>query len=324
MAGNAPTSTTSGSRSIATRTTQQQLQARIEQLEQLVVQQSTASAGSLRIRKVELFLGEAGILDRFLTQLRIYYSNNSTRILKETDKVLAASSFLTGDAMKWFSPYMENWLGDGTDQAELETVSLFTSFNYFKNKLKQLYGTINEELVAIYKIQNVQQVRSIGEYISKYLQVSNNLKYSDQGHRDQFYQGLKESVKDMIAMMQPRPEIFHNMMAATSQIDLQQYNRQLKKKGANWGGYQSNILRPKRPQYDKDGDVRMYLNAIVTKEEKKRRRKERACYKCGKKGHFANQCQQRSNNRMANRSSINKIATIIEKNPRQPKSSKDA
>jgi hypothetical protein len=88
------------------------------------------------------------------------------------------------------------------------------SFDYFKNKLKQLYRIINKKLVTIHKIQNVRQVRSVGEYISKYLQISNNLKYSDQGHQDQFYQGLKESVKDIIAIIQPRPETFHDMIAA--------------------------------------------------------------------------------------------------------------
>jgi hypothetical protein len=50
--------------------------------------------------------------------------------------------------------------------------------------------------------------------------VFNSLKYSDQEHRDQFYQGLKENIKDIISMIQPQPETFYKMIEAASQIDL--------------------------------------------------------------------------------------------------------
>ena len=66
--------------------------------------------------------------------------------------------------------------------------------------------------------------------------------------------------------MNPRPETFREMMEAASRIDLQQYNRQMEKRNTGYhGGYhQANTKKPRGPQYDKDGDVRMQLNRHAT------------------------------------------------------------
>jgi hypothetical protein len=64
----------------------------------------------------------------------------------------------------------------------------------------------------------------------------------------------------------------------------------------------------------------MYINAIITKKEKERRKKEKACYKYGKKNYFAKQYRQGLNYRMANWNLINKIVIIMEK-PQTPEDS---
>lgn len=88
--------------------------------------------------------------------------------------------------------------------------------------------------------------------------------------------------------MNPRPETFRDMMKAASRIDLQQYNRQMEKKSNGYfrRNYQANTSR-RGPQYDKDGDVRIQLNGLTSKKEMARRKKDKACYKCGRKGHFS-------------------------------------
>ena len=64
---------------------------------------------------------------------------------------------------------MNNQLTNNPKQTDSKTVILFSEFNYFKNKFTQLYKTVNKKLLAIHKIKKVHQVKSVREYISKYL-----------------------------------------------------------------------------------------------------------------------------------------------------------
>jgi hypothetical protein len=247
----------------------------------------------VKIGKVEPFSGDRGTLKVFLAQLRIYFSNNAGRIVSEQDKVLTASSFLTGEAMRWFAPYVTNRLEAAHDeQLEPETANMFSSFAYFEEKLHQLFGTVNEELEAIHKIKGIRQYGSVGDYISKFLQVSGYLKWSDQGLRDQFYDNLKDNVKDRISQIIPRPDTFKKMMEAASQIDMQLYTRRIERGNYQHRPQRYNANTSQRRIRDKDGDVIMQMNATLTKEEREKLVKRKACFNCGIPGHFANKCRK--------------------------------
>jgi hypothetical protein len=153
----------------------------------------------IKIGKVEPFSGEQGTLKVFLAKLRIYFANNIGQITTEADKVITAASFLTGDAITWFAPYINDRLTSVGDQYDPETINYFSSFKYFEEKLNQLYRTVNEELDAVHQIKSIKQYRSVGEYIAKFLQVSSKLQWGEQGLRDQFYENLKENVKNQIS-----------------------------------------------------------------------------------------------------------------------------
>ena len=290
--------------------------ARIEELEGQVAEahsNNTSQQKEVKIGKVEPFSGERGTLKVFLAKLRIYFSNNSGRIVTEQDKVLTASSFLTGEAMRWFAPYVTERIENNDEQLSVETIQLFSSFAYFEEKLHQLFGSVNEELEAIHRIKSIRQYGSVGEYISKFLQVSGYLKWSDQGLRDQFYDNLKDNVKDRISQIMPRPDTFKRMMEAASQIDMQLYTRRMER-----GNYQH---RPQPRQHantsqrrtrDKDGDVIMQMNATLTKEEKDKLIKKKACFNCGIPGHFANKCRKpKKSQGTANHGTRQQIATAI-------------
>ena len=102
MAGSTTGTSSSGQQSLAT-----ELRDAIDRIKALE-QEKSNTGPRLKIGKVEPFSGASGTLDRFLTQMSIYFSINIASIGSESDKVLAASSFLTGDAMHWFAPYVEN------------------------------------------------------------------------------------------------------------------------------------------------------------------------------------------------------------------------
>ncbi|KAK9364714.1 hypothetical protein V1509DRAFT_650354 [Lipomyces kononenkoae] len=270
----------------------QQLQEQVAALEAAQTEslRTQAAGGRLKIGKITPFNGRRENLRAFLAQMQLYLANNSGRFAGEADKVLAASSFLEGTAMNWFEPFLRNWFGDD-DERHSETRHIFAHYDNFV-------------------IKTLRQYRSVGEYISQYVQAATYTGRNDEAHRDQFYEGLKDEVRARITLMAERPSSWQAMMSAASQIDTQIYSWKMEKKHA-W-----NRTKPsgqnKGYQRDRDGDVVMQLNTTISKEEKEERRKKKACFICGKPGHFAKQCRSKDkkDNETVNRSSY--ISTLIE------------
>ena len=167
-----------------------------EKMKEQIIELEGKGSPRVNMGKVKPFSGEKGIFKVFLAQLQIHFVNNNKAIVSKTDKVLTASSFLTGEAMRWFAPYVTDRIENHDEQINPETATIFSSFAYFEEKLNQLFGTVNKELRSIHQIKEIWQYGSVGDYISKFLQVSGYLKWSDQGLHNQFYNNLKDNVKD--------------------------------------------------------------------------------------------------------------------------------
>jgi hypothetical protein len=98
--------------------------------------------------------------------------------------------------------------------------------------------------------------------------------------------------------MMPRPDILKKMMEAISQIDLQIRTRQLEKEGYHrpqnyqhhQGRYQVNISYQRTK--DRDDDVIMQMNTTLTKEEKDKLIKKKACFNYRIPEYFTNKCQK--------------------------------
>ena len=58
---------------------------------------------------------------------------------------MIAATYLRGDAQSWFEPYFSKQL-DGDDDPK--TIKIFKSFDYYEEKLKQVFGNVDEERVA--------------------------------------------------------------------------------------------------------------------------------------------------------------------------------
>ena len=68
---------------------------------------------------------------------------------------MTASSFLDGEAIRWFAPYVTSRIERSDNQLDPETTNMFSSFAYFEERLNQLFGMVNEELEAIHRIKGV-------------------------------------------------------------------------------------------------------------------------------------------------------------------------
>jgi hypothetical protein len=84
--------------------------------------------------------------------MQLYFAANAHLLLGEPDKVLAASTFLEGDAMDWFEPYVRSWFEETEDEREDEVNETFASYALFVRKIKSIFGEIDERNAAAQKI----------------------------------------------------------------------------------------------------------------------------------------------------------------------------
>jgi hypothetical protein len=144
MAGQAPapTESTVGGTTQSPAQVIQELMARITQLEAQIV----AGPGSkLKVNKLTPFTGERRKLRSFLAQMNLYFSANSSSIAVEADKVLAAATFLEGEALAWFEPYLRAWFEETEDERDDEITETFTACSNFTDKLKSTFGKVDEK-----------------------------------------------------------------------------------------------------------------------------------------------------------------------------------
>ena len=65
--------------------------------------------------------------------------------------MILAATYLRGNAFAWFKPYLTDYL-ETKETNKPKTDAIFASFYLFKEKLKQVFGIIDEERAAARKI----------------------------------------------------------------------------------------------------------------------------------------------------------------------------
>ena len=58
---------------------------------------------------------------------------------------MITTTYLRGDTQSWFKPYFSKQLDRDNDP---KTIKIFKSFDYYKEKLKQVFRNIDKEQVA--------------------------------------------------------------------------------------------------------------------------------------------------------------------------------
>jgi Retrotransposon gag protein/Zinc knuckle len=252
--------------------------------------------------RVEFFHGERAKLRAYLMQIKLVHALDPSKYASETNKVLIAATYLRGDAQSWFEPYFSKFLNGDDDE---EAKRIFSKFAYYENKLKQVFGSMDEERVAARQLRQLRQKGSAAQYYSRFQQLSARLDWDDAAFASAYYEGLSEAVKDEMGI--DPPQSLKKLVDVSIKTDGWLFERRMEKRGgySGYSGYSTQRYsgRGRRDHGDpmdldlmehgrssRPNKPRFSRGSGGTNKEREKRRRDNLCFNCGKSGHRAREC----------------------------------
>jgi hypothetical protein len=270
-----------------------------EQLKQAMLQlRETSGGGPAKVLPPQGYDGKASTLQAFMTQVRTYHKANHKMFQFRGERVAHAASYLRGDAMIWFEPYLRDYASLDWDKIPEEKREVLGDLNGFERALRSAFGDVDEQRANERKILRLRQIGSASKYATEFRQYASRLTgWEEAALMARFYEGLKDTVKDDL-IREDRPDKLTDYIAMAVKIDDRQYERKMER-GPKTNGWtprfgRSNANQGKRMNRPSTAYGRtthsgpMELDAI---NNGKRDKKDLTCHNCGKKGHFARECR---------------------------------
>src|SRR5947207_1339496 len=129
----------------------------------------------------------------YLQQCELCFELQPSRYATDYQKVGLILSYLRGPAAKWARPYLSN-----------KDHELRNSLPAFLDAIEEAYGDPDYELRAASELRALRQTGSTAKYAAEFQAIASNLSWNDGALCSQFYDGLKDTVKDELARDPPR------------------------------------------------------------------------------------------------------------------------
>ena len=107
----------------------------------------------------------------FLLQCDLYLELYKADFGNKTDKVYFAVALLRGPAADQAEPYTRDCLDNIVTAQRLETCTMFSDFNAFKQVLIAIFGNTGEDRRAVMELINLKQTASVVAYTAKFQQL---------------------------------------------------------------------------------------------------------------------------------------------------------
>ncbi len=266
------------------------------QSEQVTLSQEASifSADKIKISTSNLYHDDRNKLEAYLVQIKLYIKRYSFQFKFIKNKVLFAFIYLKDNAFTWFHHYLTNYLQKKSEKREEEINMIFRDSQTFKKRLRRVFEDIDKKCTAEHQLYNLQQKIFAATYSISFQHIAMNIKWDDAVLISQFYQRLREKVKNKIARINKFIDL-QKMIFRAMIIDNRQYKRRLKKdKESTMSVVLSWKFKKKRRQSYYDSQS-MKLDAtwkISTNARNKTVQQSKTCYTCEKLNHYFKNCTQ--------------------------------
>ena len=226
--------------------------AEIQTLTQTITEQHTtivslqavrAKDSEPQIADPEPFTGNRLHLNNFLAKCRLKFAGQPSKFKDELSKIYYTGSRLGEPAFSWFQPFLTAAQDD-----EKPNPPEFASFEEFAKALTAVYGDPDLAASSVRAIKALKHTGSAAHYIAEFQRLRQYIPWDVHALADQFYDGLKSTIKDDIARA-GRPGTLLELQKLAIRLDARQYERLLEKRQETPVSTQPRNLPPKPTQW---------------------------------------------------------------------------
>ncbi len=255
---------------------------------------SIFSADKIKISTSNLYHDDRDKLEAYLVQIELYVKWHSFQFKFIENKVLFAFIYLKDNAFTWFHHYLMNYLQKKSEKREKKINTIFRDLQTFEKRLRRVFEDIDKKRTAKRQLYNLRQKIFAATYSISFQHIATNTEWNDAALTSQFYQRLREKVKDEIARIDRLADL-QKMIFRAMIIDNRQYERRLEK------GRESAMpvvlgrkFKKKRRQsyYDSQSMKLDATRKISTNARDKTAQQSKTCYTCEKLSHYFKNCTQ--------------------------------
>ncbi|OMJ17865.1 Retrotransposon-derived protein PEG10, partial [Smittium culicis] len=227
-----------------------------------------AHAPSIRISLPERYNGDRSQFRGFTNQCRLLFFTHPDHYPSETNKVGLIISLLTGNALRWVSPYIE------------KGSPVLQDYELFMKEFSKVFDDPQRTQTANDAIRALRQASTtVSMYVSEFRRLMMDLEWNESSLVSQFAEGLNENILDTLALFQT-PSDLEGYINAAITVDTRLSRRREEKTRRRKG-----IIPPMSTTAQTNEPMQIdSVYRTVSQPELDRRMKLGLCFYCGGSG----------------------------------------
>jgi hypothetical protein len=238
----------------------------------------------IKVKEPEEFDGSSDKLKSFIRQCQLVFALKTDKFETAKSRLLYCLSYFTkGRALAWREMVLSDettFLAKVVSRAEDSKVS---PWDMIIKIIDETFSSATTKTIAQQKLYNVKQGnKTVEEFITDFAMLTNEAELDEELCLIFFKNGLKEIIRQRIYETGNIPENLKQWKERAKAIDLGWRESQVLKGNTNKEYGKARFVKPGNPNQNRPR---------LSDDEFQKRRNDKACFRCGNKGHFAKECK---------------------------------